>query len=66
MSDHSGSLAFPFHKRVTGEDGTDSIHALMKTAFGDSPEIDKIADGSGVSVDNYISPRLLFEYLKYA
>ena len=54
------------HKRVTGEDGTDAIHAFMKTALGFNPENYKIADGSGVSVYNYISPRLLLEYLKYA
>lgn len=38
----------------------------MKTALGFNPENYKIADGSGVSVYNYISPRLLLEYLKYA
>lgn len=54
------------HKRVTAEDGTDAIHAFMKTALGFNPEHYKIADGSGVSLYNYISPRLLLEYLKYA
>ena len=54
------------HKRVTGEDGTDAIHAFMKTALGLDPDHYKIADGSGVSLYNYISPRLLLEYLKYA
>ena len=54
------------HKRVTGEDGTDAIHAFMKTALGFNPENYKIADGRGVSVYTYISPRLLLEYLKYA
>lgn len=54
------------HKRVTGEDGTDAINAFMKTALGFNPDNYKIRDGSGVSLYNYISPRLLLEYLKYA
>lgn len=54
------------HKRVTSEDGTDAIHAFMKTALGFNPDNYKIADGSGVSLYNYISPRLMLEYLKYA
>lgn len=54
------------HKRVTNEDGTDAINAFMKTALGFNPDNYKIADGSGVSLYNYISPRLLLEYLKYA
>lgn len=54
------------HKQVTGEDGTDAINAFMKTALGFNPDNYKIVDGSGVSLYNYISPRLLLEYLKYA
>lgn len=54
------------HKRVTAENGTDAIHAFMKTALGFNPDNYRIADGSGVSLYNYISPRLLLEYLKYA
>lgn len=54
------------HKRVTHEDGTDAVNAFMKTALGFNPDNYKIADGSGVSLYNYISPRLLLEYLKYA
>lgn len=54
------------HKRVTGEDGADAINAFMKTALGFNPDNYKIVDGSGVSLYNYISPRLLLEYLKYA
>lgn len=54
------------HKRVTAEDGTDAINAFMKTALGFNPDNYKIKDGSGVSLYNYISPRLLLEYLKYA
>lgn len=53
-------------KRVSGEDGTDAINAFMKETLGLNPDNYKIADGSGVSLYNYISPRLLLEYLKYA
>lgn len=38
----------------------------MKTVLGFNPDNYKIVDGSGVSLYNYISPRLLLEYLKYA
>lgn len=54
------------HKRVTADDGTDAINAFMKATLGFNPDNYKIADGSGVSLYNYISPRLLVEYLKYA
>lgn len=54
------------HKRVTWEDGSDAINAFMKTTLGFNPDNYKIVDGSGVSLYNYISPRLLLEYLKYA
>lgn len=54
------------HKRVSAADGTDAILAFMKTTLGMNPEYYQIADGSGVSLYNYISPRLLLEYLKYA
>lgn len=54
------------HKRVTGEDGAEAIRAFMRTALGMNPDHYRIADGSGVSIYNYVSPRLLLEYLKYA
>lgn len=54
------------HKRVSAADGTDAIEAFMKTTLGMNPEHYKVADGSGVSLYNYLSPRLLLEYLKYA
>lgn len=53
-------------KRVTSDDGTDAINAFMKATLGFNPDHYKIVDGSGVSLYNYISPRLLLEYLKYA
>lgn len=52
--------------QVGWEDGTDAINDFMKTALGFNPDSYRIADGSGVSLYNYISPRLLLEYLKYA
>ena len=54
------------HHRVTADDGTDAIADFMKTVLGFNPDNYKIVDGSGVSLYNYISPRLLLEYLKYA
>ena len=53
-------------KRVTSDDGTDAVNAFMKATLGFNPDHYKIVDGSGVSLYNYISPRLLLEYLKYA
>ena len=54
------------HKRVSDDDGTDAIHHFMKEKLGFNPEFYKIVDGSGVSLYNYVSPKLLLEYLKYA
>jgi D-alanyl-D-alanine carboxypeptidase/D-alanyl-D-alanine-endopeptidase (penicillin-binding protein 4) len=53
-------------KYVGAEDGTDAINSFMKEGLGFNPEHYKIADGSGVSLYNYVSPRLMLEYLKYA
>ena len=52
--------------RISSEDGTKAIQAFMKQALGFNPNHYKIVDGSGVSLYNYVSPRLLLEYLKYA
>lgn len=54
------------HRRVTADDGTEAVNAFMRSALGFNPEHYRIADGSGVSLYNYISPRLMLEYLKYA
>lgn len=54
------------HKRISFEDGTDAINDFMKKSLGFNPDYYRIADGSGVSLYNYISPKLLLEYLKYA
>lgn len=52
--------------RISAEDGTEAVYAFMKASIGFNPEHYKIVDGSGVSLYNYVSPRLLLEYLKYA
>ncbi len=53
-------------KWVSDNDGTDAVNYFMKDTLGFNPEIYNIADGSGVSLYNYVSPQLLLEYLKYA
>ena len=53
-------------KRVKDDDGSDAINHFIKESLGLNPEYYNIVDGSGVSLYNYISPRLLLEYLKYA
>ena len=51
---------------ISAEDGTEAVYAFMKEALGFNPENYQIVDGSGISLYNYVSPRLLLEYLKYA
>ena len=53
-------------RRVSVEDGTDAVKDFMKKELGLDPADYRIADGSGVSLYNYLSPELLLEYLKYA
>ncbi|MBR5541801.1 MAG: D-alanyl-D-alanine carboxypeptidase/D-alanyl-D-alanine-endopeptidase [Bacteroides sp.] len=53
-------------KRVKDDDGTDAINQFIKESLGLNPDYYNIVDGSGVSLYNYISPRLLLEFLKYA
>ena len=48
------------------EEGTKAVNLFMKEVLGFNPDIYRIADGSGISLYNYVSPRLLLEYLKYA
>ena len=63
---HHLAKQYAFHNRVSFEDGTDAINDFRKKNLGFNPEHYRIADGSGVSLYNYVSPRLLLEYLKYA
>lgn len=53
------------HPRVKFEDGQETIQTWMKDTLGQNPENYRIADGSGLSVYNYVSPQLLLEYLKW-
>lgn len=52
-------------KHVGSEEAAKSIKHLIKR-LGFDPEKYRIADGSGVSLYNYISPQLLLAFLKYA
>lgn len=63
---HHLAKQYASHNRVSFEDGTDAINDFMKKELGFNPDNYRIADGSGVSLYNYVSPRLLLEYLKYA
>ncbi|MCF2576394.1 D-alanyl-D-alanine carboxypeptidase/D-alanyl-D-alanine-endopeptidase [Phocaeicola barnesiae] len=47
-------------------DGQVAIRKYMKELVGMDPDRYSIADGSGVSLYNYISPHLLLSYLNYA
>ena len=53
-------------KPVSAEDGTEAIQAFITQKLGLNPDLYNIVDGSGVSLYNYVSPRLMMEYLKYA
>ena len=48
------------------EIGTEAVNGFMEKELGFNPSNYRIADGSGISLYNYVSPRLLLEYLKYA
>lgn len=52
-------------KRVGSKDGSDAISDFINK-LGMNARNYKIADGSGVSLYNYISPELLMTYLRYA
>lgn len=52
-------------KHVSAKDGLQAVNRLIKQ-IGLNPSDYKIADGSGLSNYNYISPALLVELLKYA
>lgn len=52
-------------KHVAAEDGIVEIMKLVRR-LGHDPKDYKIADGSGLSNYNYLSPALLVDFLKYA
>lgn len=54
------------HKRVTADDGAEAVGDFLKTALGLRPDDYRIVDGSGISLYDYLTPRLVLECLKYA
>jgi D-alanyl-D-alanine carboxypeptidase/D-alanyl-D-alanine-endopeptidase (penicillin-binding protein 4) len=54
------------HKHLTAKDGAEAIKSFLSGPIGENPDDYNIVDGSGLSLYNYISPKLLLEYLKYA
>lgn len=58
QSSEAGGLNF--------KEGTKAVGSFMEDVLGFNPSNYRIADGSGISLYNYVSPRLLLEYLKYA
>lgn len=52
--------------RATSKQGTSVIQRFIRHRLGLRPENYNIVDGSGVSLYNYISPRLMVETLEYA
>ena len=50
---------------ATANDGAKMLHKLIKEV-GHQPTHYKMADGSGVSLYNYLSPRLMADVLRYA
>ncbi|WP_462367041.1 D-alanyl-D-alanine carboxypeptidase/D-alanyl-D-alanine endopeptidase [Phocaeicola coprophilus] len=53
-------------RSISNADGQRAIRLFMEKSVGISPEDFRIADGSGVSLYNYVSPDLLMAYLRYA
>lgn len=53
-------------KRYVGSEDAIKVIEQMIRFLGYAPEKYRIADGSGVSLYNYISPELLLAFLKYA
>ena len=54
------------HKHLKFKDGQKTIKHFIKTYLGRDERNYRIADGSGVSLYNYISPALLVDCLRYA
>ena len=55
---HVSHLSFEDCQRV--------VERFMRHSLGYDPENYRIVDGSGVSLYNYVSPRLILAYLNYA
>lgn len=48
------------------EDSQEVVNRFMQKFIGFNPDDYKIVDGSGVSMYNYVSPKLILAYLNYA
>ncbi len=59
------SLLFPRESRTSSQNGVLVVEKMI-SQLGMAPEDYKIADGSGVSLYNYVSPRLIVAFLKHA
>lgn len=59
------AVQYTGRKRVSAEDGLDAIKEQI-ARVGHDPEDFRVADGSGLSNYNYLSPALLVDLLKYA
>lgn len=52
-------------KHIQADDGLEAVRALIKE-LGHDPARYKLADGCGLSNYNFVSPRLLVDFLRYA
>lgn len=59
------AAAYARQPYATAGDGAKMIHKLIKEV-GHQPSHYRMADGSGVSLYNYLSPKLMIDVLKYA
>lgn len=59
------SLLFPREERTSSENGAYAVQKMI-SLLGMDPKEYKIVDGSGVSLYNYVSPRLIVAFLKHA
>lgn len=63
---HVGKHCTRKERSLSNADGQTGILKYMKELTGMNPDQFSIADGSGVSLYNYVSPHLLLSYLNYA
>ncbi len=57
---------FKEEKRLSFKDGAEAVKEFISRKLELDPENYRIADGSGISLYNYITPELLMECLKFA
>lgn len=63
---HVGKHCTEKERSLSNADGQTGVLKYMKQLTGMNPDRFSIADGSGVSLYNYVSPHLLLSYLNYA